>query len=522
MGKEIGIDLGTTNSVVSYVNKKGRLRSLRYEGKEVIPSVVYFLSANEFIIGENAKKKYHYNPQAGIVNFKSHMGDSEKLEITAENGEKFKYRAKKVAGIFLNRIIESVEKQLIKEFGYADGCIGNVVITVPAKFNDAEKEATKNAAKDAGFELVKLATEPTAAAIAHKQALGQTGAVILVYDFGGGTFDVSVIQERQKKYVEVATGGDKKLGGNKLTNAIAKYYFRLIEEDYGIDLPYEEDEFDEGLCEISETDYLLNRVAIIEEANRTKEELSDVSEYIASINLILPGEKNDIWECKITREKLNELIRADIRRTVEITSAVVKEACDKGVETIDKIVLAGGSSQILLVREMMAERFGLSNPIFADDISTLISRGAAILAKEELDDITEPITNIQYGIASNEGIAYKLFKAIILENEALPCTRKEYFYLNRDGQSRIEIPYYERDIKNYPNALRTDEEGITEIDTIIISNLPDYLRKDEVRIGVEFTILLDGTLKVRVEVLDMDGNVIKSQGTECERLSNLE
>lgn len=522
MGKEIGIDLGTTNTVVSYVDKKGRLRPLKYEGKEIIPSVVYFLSAKEFIIGENAKKKYFYNPQAGVVNFKSHMGDSEKIEIIAENGEKFKYKARKVAGIFLNRIIECIEKQLIKEFGFEDGCIGNVVITVPAKFNDVEKGATKSAAREAGFEQVKLATEPTAAAIAHKQESGQSGTVILVYDFGGGTFDVSVIQERQKKFIEVATGGDKKLGGNKLTNAIAKYYFQLIEDDYGIDLPCDEDEFDEELCGISEKDYLLNRAAIIEEANRTKEELSDVLEYEASINLILPGEKNAVWECRISREKFNELIRTDIQRTVEITSAVLQESYKKGIETIDKIVLAGGSSQILLVQEMMTEKFGGFAPVFADDISTLISRGAAILAEEELSDITEPITSIQYGIAANNGIAYKLFKCIIPENEALPCTRKEFFYLNKDGQSRIEIPYYERDIKNYPNAMRTDDEGITEIDTIIISNLPDTLRKDEVKIGVEVTILLDGTLKVQVEVLDMDGNVIKNLEAECERRSNLE
>ena len=250
MGKEIGIDLGTTNTVVSYVNKKGRLRCLRYENKNIIPSVVYFMSEKEFIIGEKAKKRYVSNPEAGIASFKSHLAEKEKIEVIAENGDKFKYRAKKVASNFLNQVINRIEEQLLKEFGPEEGCIGNVVITVPAKFNDAEKEATKWAAKNAGFENVKLATEPTAAAIAHRQESGQEGNSILVYDFGGGTFDVSVIHEERGRFVEIATGGDKHLGGNKLTDILAKYFFRIIEDDYGIELPFDEEEFDEEYCEM--------------------------------------------------------------------------------------------------------------------------------------------------------------------------------------------------------------------------------------------------------------------------------
>ena len=522
MGKEIGIDLGTTNTVVSYVNKKGRLRPLKYEGKNVIPSVVYFLTANEFIIGEKAKKKYSLNPQAGVANFKSHMGEKGKFEITAENGEVFKYKSKKIASIFLNRIIANIENQLIKEFGPEEGCIGNVVITVPAKFNDSEKEATKWAARNAGFEDVKLAAEPTAAAVAHKQESGQEGKTILVYDFGGGTFDVSVIQENQKKFVEIATGGDKKLGGNKLTGKLAEYFFKLIEDEYGIDMPYDEEEFDEDYCGISKTDYLKNKTAIIEEADKVKENLSDEEKYEGSINLILPDKKYIIWEYIISKEKFYEFIQEDIERTIEITKNVVNEAYENGVESIDKVVLAGGSSQIPLVKELMEKNFSKSNPVYADDISTLISRGAVLLANEELDDITEPITNIQYGVAPSDGMSYRLFKTIIPENQKLPCSGKEYFYLNKDGQDRIEIPYFERDIKNYPNAVRTDDDGITEIDTIIISNLPKGLKKDEVKIGVEFTIALDGTLGIEVDVIDVKGKNIRNLEVICEKSSNLE
>ena len=522
MGKEIGIDFGTTNTVVAYVNKKNRLRSLKIEEKEIIPSAVYFLSEKEFIIGTQARKKMMENPRAGVANFKSHMGDKEKFEIVAENGDTFKYKAKKVASIFLNRIISGIEEQLIKEFGPVDGCIGNVVITVPAKFNDAEKEATKSAAREAGFEGVKLASEPTAAAVAHKNESGQDGKTVLVYDFGGGTFDVSIIREEADRFVEVATGGDKKLGGNKLTESLAKYFFNLIEEEYGIELPLDEEEFEEEYCEISYADYIRNRVNIFEEANKTKEELSEEEECEVFINLILPNSDSAIFSCIISRETFHKFIEEDVQRTMDITRSVIDEAYKKGMEQIDKIVLAGGSSQIILVQEFMKKYFSENNPIYADDISTLIARGAALLAKKELDAITEPITNIQYGVAPSDGVVYRKFQVIIPENQRLPCSAKHDFYLNKDGQNRIEIPYYERDIKNFPHAVRTDDDGITEIDTIIISNLPEGLKKNEVKIEVEFTIQHDGTLEVEVEIIDRDGRLINNAGAKCERGSNLE
>lgn len=522
MGKEIGIDFGTTNTVVSYINSKGRLRALRYENKEVVPSVVYFISENEYIIGEIAKKRLMHNPEAGIANFKTRMSDNEKYEIVAENGDVFKYKAKKVASLFLNRLINNIEEKLIKEFG-TDGCIGNVVITVPAKFNDAQKEATKWAAKEAGFEEVKLATESTAAAIAHRQESGLDGQVILVYDFGGGTFDVSIIEEKNRKFIEIATDGDKDLGGNKLTEILARYLFELINEDYALELPFDMEEFDEDYCEMSEKNYLLNRVAIVEEADKIKSYLSDEEECELSINIILQNGKNTIWAGNITRELFNSLIKKEIERTMEITGRVIQEANQRDTRKIDNIVLAGGSSQLLLVQNLIKERFNSNNPMYADDVSTLISRGAALLANEELSDITEPMTNIQYGIAVSDGLmSFRMFKPIISENQKLPCSGKEYFYLNKDGQDRIEIPYFERDIKNYPEAKRTDEEGITEIDKIIVSNLPSGLKKDEVKIAVEFTVQIDGTLKTLVEIIGKDGAVIKNLVTECEKASNLE
>ena len=144
MGKEIGIDLGTTNTVVSYINRRGKLKSFKFEGKNVIPSAVYFLSEDEWEVGYIAKNKGIMNPKAYVDNFKSNMGDKKfKYPIVAENGDKFKVTARDVAKYFLSSIIKKIENKLIKEFGDKEGVVEKVIITVPAKFSSTEKEATK-------------------------------------------------------------------------------------------------------------------------------------------------------------------------------------------------------------------------------------------------------------------------------------------------------------------------------------------------------------------------------------------
>ena len=167
MGKEIGIDLGTTNTVVSYVNRRGRLRQLRYGQEEVIPSVIYFKSKDEYFIGSEALKRLPQNPKAGMASFKTHIGDKDRIEIFPEEGSPFRLRAREIAKLFLNKIVVGLENKLVKEFGAVDGVIDRTVITVPAKFSSTQKSSTKIAARDAGLNDVKLAAEPTAAAIAE-------------------------------------------------------------------------------------------------------------------------------------------------------------------------------------------------------------------------------------------------------------------------------------------------------------------------------------------------------------------
>ncbi len=525
MGKEIGIDLGTTNTVVSYVNKNGRIRALRYDKSEIIPSVLYFRTPEEYFIGSTAKKLLTQNPAAGMANFKTSIGDSQRQEIIAENGDTISLRARDAAKLFLNKIVQGIEAKLVKEFGAAAGCIDRAVITVPANFSSTEKSAVKNAASDAGLENVKLAAEPTAAAVAYENSVGEdTDEIILVYDFGGGTFDVSVIQKIRGAFEEITTGGDKHLGGNVLTEKIAEKILAAVNEKFSTEFPANEDEFDEDLHKISAADYRLNMSEIWRTANLIKEDLSEDENAEEFFNIALPDGKSDTFEFTLTREELEKLIGDDINRTVEITLRTIQTARDKGIEKIDRIVLAGGSSNIPLIKKNLEDSLQNQDIIFSDDVSTLISRGATILAGRyaEMDKLTKPITTVQMGITAAEGMEFEKFQLLIPEDANLPCTQKRTFYLSRDNQRRLEIDYYERDIKNYPDSKYGYDKGVEQIDSLVIDNLPPDLKAGEVKVEVTFTAQIDGSLDINVELKNLDDEKISQGGVTFSKKSDLE
>ena len=234
MGQVLGIDFGTTNTVVSYFSKPDKhgdrqIRQLRYDGERIIPSVVYYLTKDEYIIGVAAKNRKANRDEAGIDSFKPIINQKDAFLLTAENGDKIKIKPKQVAVEFLRKLIADekygIERRLQKDFGDAEGSIDSVVITVPAMFNTTEKELIRKAAHNAGIRNVKLAAEPTAAAIAYHVEEAEDDTV-LIYDFGGGTFDVSIIQKNQRNiYENICTTGTK-IGGNDLTKKIIQ---RIIE-----------------------------------------------------------------------------------------------------------------------------------------------------------------------------------------------------------------------------------------------------------------------------------------------------
>ncbi len=525
MGKEIGIDLGTTNTVVSYVNKAGKLRQLRYNAQEkIIPSAIYFVSESEYFIGKRARKFKNIKPEAYIANFKTKIGSSERYEIIPQEGKPFRKRAKDIAQLFLNKIIVDLQNELIKEFGSIEGTISRAVITVPANFSSTEKSNTKSAARAAGFDDIKLTAEPTAAAVAYENSQGddESESVILVYDFGGGTFDVSIIRKKGGAFEEITTGGDKHLGGNKLTNTLAKEILSRINDDYGLNYPFEEDDFDADECEISLYEYRKIIESVWDATNTIKEELSDEDEVSGLVNIYFPDGKNKPIEVEFSREELENYIRDEIEKTVDITLQTIQRAKDeKNIERIDQIVLAGGSSNIPLVKQILEERLSDQNVVFCDDVSTLISRGAAILAKRH-EPISKTVTTVEMGIVATEGVQFGKFQVIIPADEPLPCVRKRTFYLPQDNMEKFEIKYYERDIKNFPDAIFSRDPGIEEIDSIMIDNLPPNLKASDVQVEVTFTAQIDGSLDIGVELKDKGGNNIHGATITFLKKSDLE
>ena len=509
-GRSIGIDLGTTTTIVSYTGKKlGKLKQLKYDSEKLIPSVLYFKSKDEWDIGETAVTEAEIHPLAGVANFKSHLSDPDyRYEVTAENGDHFFLKPREAAKRFLQRIIRGMEETLLKEFGAMGGTIDRAVITVPAKFPMTAKNATKRAARDCGIE-VKLTKEPTAAATDYLHSyteFDKPGTAILVYDFGGGTFDVSVVQRQQDSFKEIATGGDNTLGGNLLTERIMSHLIKGIEEYYAINFPEDVDDV-EDLDGEERLEYQQNIAEIRRRANQMKEALSEENEVERDLQLTLGGERK-IFEAYLCRDDFEEMIRPDINRTVDIVQKTLERAAEKGVDKIDTVVLAGGSSNVPLARTALKEKLPHLDIDPATNATFLISRGAALLAErvEKLDNIAL-ITNTQIGTVAKEGMVFNKFQMLIEENTPLPATGSRTFVLDHDNQAEYKIPYYEYDVDNHPGMTRTDQDGMEHVDILTVE-LPPGLKKKDTEIEVRFDMQADGSIEIKAVTKDISGNVI--------------
>lgn len=507
--KAIGIDLGTTTTVVSYTGKKsGKLKQLKYNGEKIIPSVIYFKSASNWVIGESAVTMMALHPEAAVANFKSDLSDHEcRYDIMAENGERFSLKPREVVKRFLQTVVKGMQDTIIKEFGGIDGTIERAVITVPAKFSMTAKNATKRAARDCGLE-VKITKEPTAAATdyLHRYTeFDKNGVAVLVYDFGGGTFDVSVVQRQMDSFKEIATGGDNTLGGNLLTDRVVTYLIGRIEEQYACEFPAEEDADElDGDAYIA---YQKNMAAVRRTANQMKEALSDESEMEKDIQLTINGEEK-IFGAYISRDDFEEMIRPDIDRTVAIVQHTLDKAMEKGIERIDTVVLVGGSSKVPLARTALQEKLPHLEIDPPSDADYLISRGATLLAErvEKLDHIAL-ITNTQIGTKAKEGMVFNKFQMLIPESTPLPASGSRSFVLDHDGQEEIQIPYYEYDVDNYPGMMRTDQDGMELVENLVVE-LPPELKKADTEIEVQFSVQRDGGLEIMAVIKDTAGNVI--------------
>ncbi|XEC96795.1 molecular chaperone DnaK [Paenibacillus tarimensis] len=409
MSKVIGIDLGTTNSCVAVMEGGEAVVIPNPEGNRTTPSVVGFKKDGERIVGESAKRQAITNPDRTIISIKRHMGTNHKEKIDDKE-----YSPQEISAIILQKLKADAE-------AYLGQPVTQAVITVPAYFNDSQRQATKDAGKIAGLEVLRIVNEPTAAALAYglEKAEDQT---ILVYDLGGGTFDVSILELGDGFFEVKATSGDNKLGGDDFDQVIIDYLVGEFKKEHGIDL--------------SKDKAAVQRLK--DAAEKAKKELSGVLTTTISLPFItmVDGVPQHL-ETNLTRAKFEELSAALVERTLGPTRQALS---DSGLSTndIDKIVLVGGSTRIPAVQEAIKKLTG-KEPHKGVNPDEVVALGAAVQAGVLTGDVKDvvllDVTPLSLGIETAGGV----FTKMIERNTTIPTSKSQVFSTYADNQTSVEI-----------------------------------------------------------------------------------